>query len=98
MELMQLENDFIKNRRLLVILLLLISSMVLLSVLQMFGYDFVPCFFDFYQETFFGLFMKKAGGTRLFHSNSGILSGSYTRAVPGTGYPQSKNKIPLTGE
>lgn len=63
---MQLENSLIKNRRLLVILLLLMSNMVLLSVLQMFGYDFVPCFFDFYQETFFGLFMKKAGGTRYF--------------------------------
>ncbi|AIQ32434.1 hypothetical protein P40081_33280 [Paenibacillus sp. FSL P4-0081] len=59
---MQLDDNLIKNRRLLVILLLLISNMVLLSVLQMFGYDFVPCFFDFYQEAFFGLFMKKLEG------------------------------------
>lgn len=39
---MQLDDNLIKNRRLLVLLFLLISNIVLLSALQMFGYDFVP--------------------------------------------------------
>lgn len=39
---MQLDDNLIKNRRLLVLLLLLISNIVLLSVLHMFGYYFVP--------------------------------------------------------
>lgn len=39
---MQSDDNLIKNRRLLVLLFLLISNIVLLSALQMFGYDFVP--------------------------------------------------------